>query len=100
MNKEIKVEKKGDDIPVEDLKELFSVINMEVPNLIRNLFASLYDAKTAEQYAKGLATIYKNLLEEGLPEEMIEKLVMKYANSIDVLGSALQNIDVRKEQDD
>ena len=100
MDKEIKIKKDSDEIPVEDLKELFAVINMEIPDLIRNLFASLYDAATAEQYAKGIATIYKTLQEQGLPEEMVEKLVMKYANSMDILGKALQNIDIKKDKDD
>ena len=99
MDKEIKIEKKGDEIPVEDLR----VINQQIPDLIRNLFASLYDAETAEQYAKGIATIYKTLTEQGLPEEMVEKLTMKYANSMDFIGKAMENIDIRgdkKEEED
>ncbi len=100
MDKEIKIKKKSDEIPVEDLKELFSVINQEVPDLIRNLFTSLYSAETAEQYAKGIATIYKTLTEQGLPEEMVDKLTMKYANSMDILGKALQNIDIKKDKED
>lgn len=91
MDKEIKIEKTGDEIPVEDLRELFGVINQEVPDLIKNLFASLYNAETAEQYAKGIATIYKTLTEQGLPQEMVEKLTMKYANSMDILGKAMEN---------
>jgi hypothetical protein len=102
MDKEIKIEKKGDEIPVEDLRELFGVINQQVPDLIKNLFASLYNAETAEQYAKGIATIYRTLTEQGLPEEMVEKLTMKYANSMDILGKALENIDYkdRKGEED
>ncbi|MBK5114507.1 MAG: hypothetical protein KGD59_01190 [Candidatus Heimdallarchaeota archaeon] len=102
MDKEIKIEKKGNEIPVEDLRELFGVINQQVPDLIKNLFASIYNAETAEQYAKGIATIYRTLTEQGLPEEMVEKLTMKYANSMDILGKALENIDYkdRKGEED
>ncbi|MCK5297691.1 MAG: hypothetical protein KAJ76_02210 [Candidatus Heimdallarchaeota archaeon] len=100
MDKEIKIEKTGDEIPVEDLRELFGVINQQVPDLIRNLFASLYDAETAEQYAKGIATIYKTLTEQGLPEEMVEKLTMKYANSMDFIGKAMENIDIRGDKEE
>lgn len=99
MDKEIEIEKKSDEIPVEDLKELFKVINQEVPSLIRNLFASLYDAATAEQFAKGIATIYKTLTEQGLPEEMVEKLTMKYANSMDIVGKAMENIEIGSKKD-
>ncbi len=95
MDKEIEIEKKREEIPVEDLRELFAVINQQVPDLIKNLFASLYDSQTAEQYAKGIAIIYKTLKEQGLPEEMVEKLTMKYANSMDVIGKAMENIDIK-----
>lgn len=96
------IEKDSDEIPVEELKELFGVINSEIPDLIRNLFASLYDAKTAEQYAQGIGTIYKSLTDQGLPPEMVERLVDKYADSINILGKALQNIDIetKKKRDD
>ena len=100
--KTIKFEKDSDEIPVEELKELFGVINAEIPDLIRNLFASLYDATTAEQYAKGVGTIYKSLTEQGLPPEMVERLVDNYASSINVLGAALKNIeiDTKKKRDE
>lgn len=99
--KVIKIEK-DDEIPVEDLRELFKVINSEIPDLIKNLFASLYDAQTAEQYAKGIGVIYKTLTEQGLPPEMVERLVDKYANSINILGNALQNVDInaKKKKED
>ena len=100
--KGITIERDSDEIPVEELKELFGVINAEIPDLIRNLFASLYDAKTAEQFALGIGTIYKNLTEQGLPPEMVERLVDKYADSINILGNTLKNIDFetkRKKED-
>ncbi|MBN1327987.1 MAG: hypothetical protein JXA54_00815 [Candidatus Heimdallarchaeota archaeon] len=96
----IKIEKKTDDIPIEDIKELLGIVNKEVPGLIKGLFAALYDAETAEQYAKGIATIYRTLTEQGLPSDMVEKLVLKYSSSIDVLGSALKNISFKKSDDE
>ncbi|HUU78292.1 MAG TPA: hypothetical protein VMX55_08090 [candidate division Zixibacteria bacterium] len=95
----------SDEIPVEDLKELFKVIGEEIPDLITGLFKALYSAETADQYAKGIATIYKTLSEQGLPEEMVLRMVDKYADSINILGKALQNIDFdatkkkKKEED-
>ncbi|MCF2143519.1 MAG: hypothetical protein K9W42_07440 [Candidatus Heimdallarchaeota archaeon] len=97
--KVIHIEKKDDEIPVEDIKELLQMVNKELPALIKGLFASLYDAETAQQYAKGIATIYKELSEQGLPKEMIEKLVMKYSDSINIIGSAMKNIKIDKEKE-
>ncbi|NHK30550.1 MAG: hypothetical protein FK730_04320 [Asgard group archaeon] len=94
--KETKKEK--DEIPVEDIKEILSIVNKELPILIKGLFTSLYNAESAEQYAKGIAVIYKTLKEQKLPDEMVEKLVMNYSESINLLGSALKNIDIRSDK--
>lgn len=92
--KEISIKKEKDEIPVEDIREILSIVNKELPTLIKGLFTSLYNVESAEQYAKGIAAIYKTLTEQGLPKEMVEKLVMNYSESINLLGSALKNIDI------
>jgi hypothetical protein len=96
--KKIKINKDSDEIPVEDIREILSVVNKELPTLIKGLFSALYNAESAEQYAKGIAVIYKTLKEQKLPEEMIEKLVMNYSESLNLLGTALKNVDVRSDK--
>jgi hypothetical protein len=105
MDKEydIKIDKKNDEIPVEDIRDILKVVNEEVPGLITGLFKALYSAETAEQYALGIGTIYKTLTEQGLPKEMIEKLVLKYSDSINIVGNAMKNIDIdtkKRSKDD
>jgi len=99
-----KKRKSSDEIPVEDIREILQVVNKEVPGLITGLFKALYDSETAEQYAKGIGTIYKTLTEQGLPQDMIEKLVLKYSDSINIVGNAMKNIDIKtkksKDEDD
>ena len=87
------IESNKDEIPIEEISELLGVINKEIPGLIKGLFSALYSAETAEQYAKGIGTIYKTLHEQGLPEDMIVAMVNKYADSINIIGKAMQNID-------
>lgn len=90
----IKIQKSGEEeIPVEEVREILQVVSKEVPKLIQELFRSLYSADNAQQYAEGIGTIYKTLSEQGLPPEMIEKLVMNYADSVNVIGKAMQGID-------
>ncbi|MBD3192434.1 MAG: hypothetical protein GF308_17475 [Candidatus Heimdallarchaeota archaeon] len=104
--KVIKIEKSGsEEIPVEEVREILQVVSAEVPKLIQELFRSLYSAQNAQQYAEGIGTIYKTLSEQGLPPEMIEKLVMNYADSVNVIGKAMQGIEfdkvkTRKEEDE
>ena len=94
----IRVEKDSDEIPVEDIKEIFQVLGAEIPGLITGLFRALYSAETAEQYAKGVATIYKTLSEQGLPEDMVLRMVDKYADSINIVGNALQKMDIKTDR--
>lgn len=96
--KRIKIEKDSDDIPIEDIKELFGVINQEVPGLIKGLLNALYSAETAEQFALGIGTIYKTLTEQGLPDDLVLAMVNKYADSINVIGSAMQNININTKK--
>jgi hypothetical protein len=93
QKKKVKIESNKDEIPVEDIKEILNVVGTEIPTIIKGLFSSLYDAKTAEQYAEGIGIIYKRLTEQGLPQEMVEKLVMRYSDSINILGKAMEGID-------
>lgn len=99
--KHFKIEKdSGDEIPIEDIKELLGVVNQEIPGLIKGLLNALYSAETAEQYALGIGTIYKTLTEQGLPEDLVLSMVNKYADSINIIGKAMQNIniDTKKKQ--
>ena len=88
------IETDEDKIPVEEISELLGVVNKEIPGLIKGLFSALYSAETAEQYANGIGTIYKTLTEQGLPEDMVRDMVSKYADSINIIGKSLQNIEV------
>ena len=92
--KSFTIETDKDEIPVEEIRELLGVVNKEIPGLIKGLFSALYSAETAEQYAQGIGTIYKTLTDQGLPEEMVREMVNKYADSINIIGKSLQNIDI------
>ncbi|MEA2070816.1 MAG: hypothetical protein U9O98_05940 [Asgard group archaeon] len=98
--KKIKIETDSDEIPVEDIRKLLQMVNKEIPDLIKGLFSSLYSIDTAKNYGEGIATIYQTLEEKGLPKEMIEKLVMKYADSINLIGNAMQKIDFDKKKEE
>lgn len=90
---EIEVEVKKSD--AKEVKEILEVVSKEVPALIKNIFSSLYSADIAIEYGKGIALLFKELKEQGLPEDMIRDIVMKYANSINLIGNAI-NIDTDK----
>ncbi len=86
-----------------ELKEILGTVSSEIPDLIRNILSAIFDPTIAENYGKGIGTLYKQLQEEGLPEEMVEKIVMNFSKTFDVIGSAMKNIDIdnkNKNDDD
>jgi hypothetical protein len=98
IEKEIK-KSKGKSSDAAEVKEILGVVSTEVPDLIRNIFQSIYDPSIAENYGKGIGSLYKELQEQGLPDEMIKEIVLNFSKSFDVLGSAMKAIpqDTEKE---
>ena len=95
----IEIDKQTD---AEEIKEILGAVSTEVPDLIRNIFSAIFDPSIAENYGKGIGTLYRQLHEEGLPEEMVEKIVMNFSKTFDVIGSAMKSIDVdsKRSKDD
>ena len=87
----------------EEIKEILSAVSTEVPDLIRNVFSAIFDPTIAESYGKGIGALYRQLKEEGIPEEMIDTIVMNFSDTFNIVGNAMKNIDVdrkRKDEDD
>ncbi|RLD40413.1 MAG: hypothetical protein DRI86_15280 [Bacteroidetes bacterium] len=82
----VEIEKKPE---AEEIREILSTVSLQLPQLIKNLFSSLYSSEIAAEYGKSIAMLYKQLKEEGLPEEMIREIVMNYAKSINLLGNTI-----------
>jgi hypothetical protein len=88
-----------------EVKEILGVVSSEVPELVSNIFKAIYDPAIAGNYAKGVGSLYKELTEQGLPEDMIREIVLNFSKSFDVLGNAMKNIDFdtrkpKKKSDD
>lgn len=90
-----KTEKKTD---AAEVKEILGVVSKEIPALIKGVFSSLYSSEIAIEYGKGIGAVYKELKEQGLPEDMIKDIVLKYAKSINVLGDAINISDSIKKK--
>ena len=74
----------------EGLKDLAEVI----PGLVKNTLAAIYAEESATGQARAVATYYKTLKESGMPEEMVQNLVLDYVISyrdiISIVQSAVQ----------
>ena len=99
IEKKIKKEKKGTDDP-QEIKEILQVVGTEVPGLIKNIFAALYDPVIASNYGQGIVALYAQLKDKGLPDDMVREIVMNFSKSFDLVGNAMKNISIDKKDDD
>ena len=83
------VEEKMKDVG--ELKEILQAVSTEIPDLI---FGSLYSSEIAIEYGKGVGSLYKELKNQGLPEEMIRKIISDFTSNVNILG----NIKVNKDR--
>jgi hypothetical protein len=80
------VEDEGSEISdVEELKEIFSVLGKEVPNLLKGLMDPLkelmdilYNPEKVRERAKAIASFYRELKDQGLPDELIVELIKQH----------------------
>ncbi|MEM0191993.1 MAG: hypothetical protein QXJ48_02510 [Candidatus Korarchaeum sp.] len=83
---------KGD---VEELKEVLSVLGKEVPNLVRGLMDPLkellnmiYDPEKTRERAKAIASFYRELKDQGMPDSLIIELMKEhFVNPLSLLKS-------------
>jgi hypothetical protein len=98
IEKKVKKEKKGfEPESPEDIKDILQMVGSEVPSLIKNIFTAIYDPEIASNYGQGIVALYEQLKDKGMPEEMVEKIVMNFSKSFDIVGKAMSNINVEKE---
>ena len=71
-----------DDIPVDDIKELLDAVAEKVPNLIRELTATLYSEETAGNLGKAAGRFYQELVEAGIPAEEALEMTKSYIGSL------------------
>ncbi|MFW9852456.1 MAG: hypothetical protein ACFFDS_05915 [Candidatus Thorarchaeota archaeon] len=92
IDKEIKKAKKKSSSDAEEVREILGVVSTQVPDLLKNIFGSIYDPSIAVNYGKGIGSLYKELQEQGLPEEMVREIVLNFSKSFDFMGTAMKSI--------
>ncbi len=65
------------------LPELFGALNDAIPKLISGLIGSVYSPEAAGNMAAGIGKFYKNLIEEGIPEEVALDMTRKFVGALD-----------------
>ncbi|GAG00416.1 unnamed protein product [marine sediment metagenome] len=101
IEKKVKSKSKssGKDSP-EEVKEMLAAVSSEIPALIKNVFSAIFDPDIAANFGKGIVALHEELSNQGLPESMINEIVMNFSKSFNILGNAIQsNVNIRKDDD-
>lgn len=67
-----------DEMDVEKLKEVLSVVATEIPKIIEAVSKQLYSTENAEKMGKTVAQFYKQLKDAGMKDEDAAKLTQAF----------------------
>lgn len=71
-----------DDIPVEQLKDLLSMMTDWLPNLINELRSTIFSAEAGKELGRAVGAFYKELVESGIPVDDALEMAKSYIGSL------------------
>ncbi|MCL0103668.1 hypothetical protein M1O51_03535 [Dehalococcoidia bacterium] len=84
-------ERKESHASPETVREVLDVVSDKIPNLLRELFKTLYSKDSAENMGDAIGTFYKKLVESGVPEKDALEMARGYMiNLKDVMGKGIR----------
>lgn len=73
-------------IPVKDIADLLDIVSDKLPDLVANLFKTLYSKEAGTEMGKAVGGLYAELVNAGLPPDAALKMATEYMFSLkDVL---------------
>ncbi|WP_134684901.1 hypothetical protein [Brevibacillus migulae] len=69
-------------VNVEEISKLLDLATEKVPGLIRSLLQSFYAEEVASSMGKAVGSLYKQLIEAGLPQDVAAKMASDYMVSL------------------
>lgn len=80
-----------DEKDIEKLKEVMSVISVEIPKMLDAISKTIYSPENAQKLGEQTAAFYKKLKESGMSEEQAFELTQDYMKNFS-LGNMIENI--------
>ncbi len=72
----------NDNIPVKDISELLDEVTTKVPKLISSLMSSLYSPEAGKNMGQAVGSLYKELIESGIPKEDALQMAKDYIQTL------------------
>lgn len=76
MEKEIKVDS------AKEIGEILDAVSDKVPKLISGIVSTLYSAEAGKNMGQAVGSLYRELLESGLPEDVAIEMAKNYMLSL------------------
>ncbi|MGI6201988.1 MAG: hypothetical protein ACOYID_01130 [Eubacteriales bacterium] len=76
-------------IPVKEIGEMFDEISEKLPKLIKSLVDTLYSVESGQKMGQAVGSFYKELMDNGIPQEEALKMAKDYMLSIKDLTSSI-----------
>ncbi len=74
---------------MKDLGDILDTVSEKVPNLITKLIGTLYSAESGANMGKAVGSLYRELVEAGIPADEAIKMAKDYMLSLkDIAGAA------------
>ena len=70
------------DIPVEEIKEILDVVGDKIPNLLKQLRATLFSAEAGQELGKAVGAFYKELVDSGIPADEALSMAKSYIGTL------------------
>ncbi len=74
------------DIPVDEVKEILTVVAEKVPALLNSLADVLYGKEQAAKYGQAVAGFYKTLKDSGMTDVQAYELTKQYMSAMNLAG--------------
>lgn len=70
------------DIPVKEIGELLDEVSGKIPTLINGLMKTLFSAEAGKNMGQAVGSLYKELVESGIPKEDALQMARDYMLSL------------------
>ena len=74
----------------EEVKEILSVVSVEIPALIKNILSSVFSEEAGRNLGKAASAFYQELKESGMPDDQALRMTEGYMSSFTSLGELLK----------
>jgi hypothetical protein len=85
-------EEKDAKYKAEELKEILSAVSTQIPEVIRNILASVFSQEAGRSMGKAAAAYYKELKNGGMPEQVAVKMTEDYMKTFTDMGQMFKGI--------